>query len=668
MPSIDGLVTGIDTTKIINGLLSIHQKQIDLLTSRKRHVVDQQTAFKGIEGQLLALRGQIGVLARGKNSVFAAKTATSSNEQLVAAAASETAVPGTYTLRVSNLAQAHQIATQGFADPDSAITQGTFSVQVGSGQSFAVTIDATNNTLRGLADAINGSGAGVSATIVNDGSIGGTSYRLLLASSKTGAANGLTITNGLAADGGGAVQPIFDTDNPIQAAADATIVFGAGAGAITVKSETNHVDGLIQGVALNLLDADDTKTVTVTISRDTSTAEKAITDFVDAFNTLMSGIDSKVQFDAATNTASILLGNRSVISIQDDVRRALTEVVAGADPAANRLSAIGITVDSNGQLSVNSSKLQSALSGQIDGITADGLRRLFALDGQSDNGNIQFLLGSTRTKTSSVGYEVDITQAAERASIVGSNDLAASTVIDGTNNTFEITVDGKSSAVLTLAAGTYTQEQLAAHVEAVINAVVSSSARSVAVSVQNNKLQITSNSYGASSEFTIGAGSAIAALGFTGSETDRGLDVAGKFIVAGVDEPATGSGRLLIGNSKNANTADLQLRVTLTSAQVQAGVDGTLTVSRGVASRLDQMLGSLLDPVTGRTKVMNDGFDDEAKSLQDDIEKQNKIFESRQEALLKQFAALESSVGQLQSVGNLLAAQFNTINNIGLSK
>ncbi|MEX2288669.1 MAG: flagellar filament capping protein FliD [Planctomycetaceae bacterium] len=664
MPTIDGLVTGIDTTKIINGLLSIHQKQIDLLTTRKNRVVDQQTAFKGIEARLLAFRNQSAVLGRIRDSVFAAQTATSSNEQVVAAAASDSAVPGTYTLRVHSLAQAHQIASQGLADPDSTVTQGTFVVQVGSGPTVTITIDDTNNTLQGLADAINNSGAGVAATIVNDGSTGGTPYRMLLASAKTGAANALTVTNNLAADSGNAVRPVFDLDQPVQAAADASLTFGSGSGAITVQSETNQVENLIQGVVLNLLGTDDTKDVILTVNRDTETAQKAITEFVASFNDLMEYIDDLVRFDAATGTASILLGNRSVISIQDDVRRAVSEVVPGASPAANRLSALGITLDSSGHLSINSSKLSNVLAGGVSGVTAASLRRLFALDGQSDNGNIQFVLGGIRTKASTTPYQVDISQAAERASLTATNALAASTVIDASNSELTITVDGRTSATLALAAGTYTREQLAAHLEAVINADAKPAGRSISVSLQNDQLQITSNSYGNSSVVTIGTGSALGALGFAGSESDTGQDVVGTFVVDGVDEPATGKGRLLVGNPSNANTADLQVRVTLAPSQVQAGVDANVTVTRGIASRLDQVLTSLLDPVTGRAKAVNDGFDETAQAVQAAIDRQNQIFQIRQEALLKQFAALESSVGELQSVGNLLATQLSAISNL----
>jgi flagellar hook-associated protein 2 len=310
-------------------------------------------------------------------------------------------------------------------------------------------------------------------------------------------------------------------------------------------------------------------------------------------------------------------------------------------------------------LSVNSAKLDNALNGKIDGVTLDDVRRLFSLDGQSTNGNIDFILANRDTKETTTGYQVDITAAAERAEITATNSLAASTVVDNSNDTLTITIDGTLSGSLTLSAGTYTQQQLADHLEAVINANQELAGRSVSVTLDGDRLKIASALYGGSSEVTIGGGTALGTLGFTGSETNLGQDVAGKFIVDGVDEGATGTGRLLVGNEGNANTAGLQVGVSLTSSQVQAGSDATLTVTRGLASRLDLTLRSLLDPITGRVKTVNDGFTREVDEIQKTIDRQTELFELRQQNLIEQFVALESAIGELQSVGNSLAVQLS---------
>ena len=659
MITIDGLATGLDTTAIIEGLLSIRQRQIDRLTANKDEVVAEQSAFKGIEARVVSLQTRVAALARIHDSVFDAKTVSSSDETILKAAASEDAVVGAYALRVSEIARAHSIAAQGFADTDGIITQGTLDLRVGNGAATTISIDGTNNTLQGLADAINNSDAAVSATIINDGSES-TPFRLILTANETGVANTISITNNLAASGGGATKPDFTTT--VQSATDASVTIGSGQGAISISSGSNQIEDVVPGVTLDLFSADPTKDITLNVASDTESAKTAITDFVDSFNELMKFVDEQVRFDPETEEAGPLLGNRSVTVIQDEIRSAVTDVVAGVHSDMNRLSALGISVNGSGRLSVDTSKLDAALAGNVDGTTLNDIHRLFALDGITDNGGVTFVLGSTRTKESA--YQVDIRQAAERASIAATNELAASTVVDASNDTFTITVDGKLSETLTLTHGTYTRQQLADHLESVINSESSLAGRQVSVSLSNNRLVVTSDVFGSSSQVAIGTGNALAALGFDGTEQDTGQDVVGAYLVDGVEETATGTGRLLIGTAENENTADLQVRVTLTQSQVQSGADANLTVTRGIAARLDQILSSVLDPVTGRIKAINDSFDGEIESIEASIERQNEFFEAQQQSLVAQFVALESTISELQSTGNFLAAQLAAIGSL----
>jgi len=659
MFSIDGLITGLDTSSIIDGLLSLQQNRVDQLNLRKQRIIGEQTAFKGVEAKLLGLSSVLGSLSRSVDNVFDQRTATVSDEELVSAAATDKAVAGVYSIRVDVLARAHQIASQGYASSESSITEGSLTIQVGNGTASTITVDSTNNTLQGLAAAINASDSEVAASIINDGS-GSTPFRLLLASENTGAANVINITNNLAASSGDAIRPDF-SGTAVQAASDASVTIGSGAGAITIQNATNEIDGLITGVTLKLLAADVNKYVTVTVSEDTESAQMVIEDFVGAFNDLMSYVDDQVRYNAESDEPGILLGNRSVISIQDEIRDTVTSVVAGANSTMNRLSALGISVNDLGRLVINSSQLEDALAGRVDGVSMSDVKAVFALTGTSDNGGVQFLLGSTDTKESTVPYEVDISQAAERATIVATNALAASTIIDGSNDTLTITVDGELSGSLTLAHGTYTRQELADHLDAVIDADEELGSRSVTVTLQSNALKITSDAYGSHSEATIGAGNALTTLGFGGSETDQGQDVAGKFIVDGAEETATGTGQLLVGDSSNDNTAGLQVRITLTGGQIQAGSEANLTITRGIASSLDRILGDMLDPATGQLKTIGDGFDDRIETIDEGIDRVNELIDSRRNALIEEFAGLEVTISQLQTTSNFLAAQLTSL-------
>jgi flagellar hook-associated protein 2 len=301
------------------------------------------------------------------------------------------------------------------------------------------------------------------------------------------------------------------------------------------------------------------------------------------------------------------------------------------------------------------------IDGRVDGVTSDDVRRLFALDGQSTNGSVQFVIGSSRTGSPKSPVQIDITQAAEHAAITAGSSVASSVTIDATNDTLSIRLDGASATDIKIAQGTYTAQELATQVETAINATSSLGGRAVSVGLSGGALTVRSESYGTTSEIAVSGGTALASLGFAGTESDFGVDVAGSFIVDGVTETAKGRGRLLVGDLENKNTADLQVRVSLSASQVQPGVDAELNVTRGIASSLDQVLGRVLDPTTGRMKTINDGFDDTIKTLQTAIDRQNDFFEKQQAKLIDEFTTLESTVGQLQQTAQYISAQLTSI-------
>lgn len=656
--NIGGLVSGIDTDSIIQGLLKIQQQQLDQFNSKKTTIQTKQTAYQSLQTQLVSLRTSAISLASSASNPFDARTVTVSNPDAVVATASSKAASGTYQVKINSVATAQQVASQDFTDTDSAITEGTFSIRIGTQSQAEITIDSTNNTLSGLADAINFANIGVNASIVQDSN---SSYRLLLTSAKTGVENQISITNSLAGSADGATQPVFDFDNPVQQASDASITLGSGSGALTVTSSTNTVSTLITGVTLNLLDADPAKTVNITVAADAEKATTAVKDFITAYNGILDFIDSQTKYDAATDTGAILQGEYSAINIRNQLQNVLQSVIPGGSTKANRLSALGIVTSDTGRLTVNETQLQEAINGNIAGVTTADLRHLFALDGQGTSGSVTFLYAGSKTKESANPYQVEITQAAERATVSAKNVLAETTTIDDTNDSLKINLDGVETTV-TLAHGDYTRDQLARHVEDVINGNSEVSGRTVSVSLDaSNKLNLTSSSYGSSSRITIYDSSAVASLGFAGGESDVGVNVAGNFVVNGVVEAATGSGRTLTGAEGNANTDGLQVKVTLSPGQVTAGSQQSVTVTRGVASRLNALIDGLLDSKKGMLTTLNSSYQDQLDSIQDSINNQQDMFDKQKEQLTTRFAAMETALQQLQTTSSLLGSQLQSI-------
>jgi flagellar hook-associated protein 2 len=641
-----GLASGIDTSSIVAGLTKLNQQQITQLNTQKSTITTEQNAFSKIQSDLSGLQTASNALALATSGAFNSFSATASDPTVISAAAGTGAVPGNYTLTVNALAQGEQVASQGFSDPNATLQQGTFIVQIGSEPPTPIVVNATNDTLQGLADAINAENTDVTASVINDGS--GTPYRLLLTATKTGAANTISVTNNLAGPG----ASIDATNTVIQAASDARVTVGTGAGALTVTSPTNQLHSLIPGVSLNLLSAEPSKQITLSVTKNNDAAVQAVQSFVTAFNTVHDDIATQTKYDPSGVNTGPLQGNNDALGLQNALANAISNTVGGVSSKANQLSAAGLAFNSSGDLTFNSSVLTAALNGQTPGVTATDIQNLFALSGSTDNPGVQFLLGGTNTQpTPGTPYQVQITTPAARAVLSADTAAAPSVTLDSTNNTLALQVNGIAANV-TLAQGTYTPTQLAAQLQQQINAVPALSNNLVSVGLNSNgNVQITSQLYGSGSQVFITGGAAEGALGFSGTPSATGTNVAGNFVVNGKVEAATGSGQLLSGNIGNANTSGLSLLATLSTPGT-----ANVTVNQGLASQLNTVLSSYLDPVNGKLANINNAFGQQVTNINNTITQQNNILNQKTAQLQAQFSQMETSINKLKTVQSQLSS------------
>lgn len=652
-----GLATGIDSAKIIEGLTQINRKKIETLTARQTDFSTKQTAVVALQAKLFDLQTKTAALARSAGGAFDGRKGTSSDDTIATVAAGTAAVPGTYSLTVSSLAQAHQHASAGYTDPNAAIRTGTLQLQVGTNPGVTVTIDDRNATLQGLADAVNAAGTDVKASIINDGT--SAPYRLLLTSAKSGAANAITVTNNLTGGTGAAIDPAATT---LQAAADAAVTLGSGAGAITVHSATNRLTNLIPGVSLNLLKADATKPITVTVANDSEATVSSVKGFVESFNAVQDFIQEQTAFDAESQKGGVLLSTRDVANLSDDLVSALTATIPGLGTNANRLSSVGLSFDNNGKLVLDEAKLNQALSGQ-SGVTPADLKKLFAMSGTSDNPGVSFLLGTNKTRPSeATPYQVQVTTTATRAAVTGATALAGSITLDATNNTLILKVNGFTSSTITLDPGTYTPATLAAQIQLKANGNAALSGNLVAVDVDPaGMLRFTSQQFGSASKIAFDGGTAVGVagpLGLAGSETATGVDVAGQFLANGQVEKATGSGQILTGATGNARTDGLQLRVTLPTPGT-----ANVVVNQGLAGRLNQVLDRYLDPTKGRLHGLTDELAASIDDIQETIDKQNALMTAKTEELQSRFIDMETAVNKLKGLQSQLTSLFPVVSN-----
>lgn len=636
--SFDGLATGINTTETVDKLIEVESRPKILKEAEKARLENQLTAWQEVNSKLLDLRTQAQEI--WKSSTWATLTATSSNEGILTATASADAQAGTYTVEVTQLARAHQISTGGHSSDLDTVGTGTLTVTVGA-KSAEITVDASNNTLRGLADAINQADVGATASVIYDGS----QYRLLVTSDETGTEN----TVSLSASG------FTLTTSTVQEAQDAQVKFGSGAGAITITSGSNEIDDVIPGVTLNLVNASPGTPVTISMSRDTSAVEEKIQAFVDAYNTAMEFIGEQFDFDPQTNQGGILMGDRTLLTIQTRIQSIVSSPVAtGGDFTS--LRSVGLEVDNDGVLSFDASKFREAVARDPDAV-----KNLFRTSGRTEHAKVSFVYaGKDAVEPSAGGYSVVITQAAERAAVTAASAVGSLT-IDSSNDTLTLALDGAGSFTVSLEQKTYASvADLAAEIQAKVNAAAPDGTE-LAVSESGGVLTLTSQRYGSASKVELIGGNALANLGFTAGDADTGVDVAGTIN----GESATGTGQTLTGDKGNPKTSGVVLKVELTAQDLlDAGgsVTTTLHFAKGVGNQFDEYLQGLTQPLIGTIGMKQTALEDSIDSMAEYIAELEERLDQRRESLLEQFYRMEQAVNEFNSQGNYLVNALSGLN------
>ena len=198
-----GPASGINYSQILAALQQYLSQPITVLQTQEGVYNNQLSAWQTIGTDLTNLNNAAQALA--SPSLMQSYTANSSNTSVATATASSSALPGTYSFTVNQLAQANEIGSQGVASTSTTVAgsgTGTFNITV-NGTTTDVTLNSTTGyTLADLAQAINNANAGVSASIINDGSANDP-YRLVLTSNNTGTNGAISITNNLS---GGSVN------------------------------------------------------------------------------------------------------------------------------------------------------------------------------------------------------------------------------------------------------------------------------------------------------------------------------------------------------------------------------------------------------------------------------------------------------------------------------
>jgi flagellar hook-associated protein 2 len=352
-----GVGSGLDLDSILESLEeSKTTSLLDPITAQEESVEAEITAYGTLTSALTTL--QTAVEALSDASLYESLTTTLSGSGVTAATTSE-AEAGSYTLQVTQLAQAQTLTADGVADKTTALGTGTLTIQVGTDDAIDITLDSSNNTLEGIRDAINDADAGITASIVNDGT--DTPYRLVLTSDNTGTDSEMTVSY-TGTDSSDDATTLFGNLTETATAQNAELTLNG----ISITSQSNTVEEALQGVTLSLSATGSSQTLT--IAQDTDAILDAITTFVDAYNSYVSTVDTLTAYDADTDTAGELQGDSTTRRISTQLSTDLYSAIEGG--TYNYLSQLGISLEVDGTLTIDEDTLTAALEDDADAVSA----------------------------------------------------------------------------------------------------------------------------------------------------------------------------------------------------------------------------------------------------------------------------------------------------------
>jgi flagellar hook-associated protein 2 len=364
----------IDVSELVSELVASTQgPQESLISNQTESVTAQISAVGTLQSALSTFQSSLSSL--DTPSAFGSESASSSNTTAFTATADSDAALGNYSVTVSQLAQAQQLVSGAFTGGSSAtVGTGTLQLSLG-GTSFSVSIDGSNDTVAGIAGAINSAtgNPGIEASVVT----GTDGAHLVLTSSLSGASNTIQVSE---TDSGGGLSALTygssDTSNYTQPSTPLDAEFSIAG--VPYTSASNTVSDALSGVTLSLTGTTTTTSgsgsttdtpATLTVATNASSIESNIDAFVSAYNTLQSTLSSLGGYDSSTDTAGSLLGNPLLTGIQSQIQSVLYNIVDTGSSTYNTLASIGITTNSDGSLSVNNTTLSNALSSDYSAVS-----------------------------------------------------------------------------------------------------------------------------------------------------------------------------------------------------------------------------------------------------------------------------------------------------------
>ncbi len=379
-----GVGSGLNLQSMLDKLKTIAEVPVTIMQSKLVVLDAKNGAYSAISTKLTALSSSLNDLSQSFDKV---KT-SSSDSTIVTASITGQTNTATYDLNVSSMAQSQQLQSNGFAASTTPLSSGTFSFSIGGGTTYSIATDSNTtdssepSTPAELAAAINGLNTGATATLVNTGAA--SNPYVILLSAPSGTANTISITS----------TPTGTSFTQTQSAADLSMTLNG----LSVTESSNNVGNLINGIQFQIIN---TGAASITVSNDNSQISDSVKNTVDAYNAFRATYNTETHYDSDPKKQGILMSDSNIKQVLSRVEApflSFNSSSSGSSANLNSLSDIGVSRNSDGTYSFDSTKLDAALLSNRAGV-----KQLLVGDGTSSSNSF---FGHLSTALDSISNDI----------------------------------------------------------------------------------------------------------------------------------------------------------------------------------------------------------------------------------------------------------------------
>lgn len=349
--SLGGLGSGLPPN-IVDQLIEAERIPIKHVEAQKGKQENRLKLINDLETKLNGITSTIGALASTRG--FSDMKLNSGDINVVSGTVDpNAAVTGNWNIEVMDLAQKAAALTNGFPDKDKTqIGVGYFRFETPEG-SKEVYINGSNNTLEGVANAINRAGVGMKAMVMNDRSDPDAPYRLMVTGESVGDEHAVSYPTLYFLDGDQDIY--FDREREAKNGRVKVDGFEFEVGDNTVKD-------VIPGVTLELKQANPGRTVNLSVKEDKEVVSGKVKTFVDGVNAVLTFIQQQNSLNKDSDTTSTLGGDSILRSVENRLRGLIQNPQLGVGGNVTRLSQLGIAFTRQGTLEFDEKKFNDTLA------------------------------------------------------------------------------------------------------------------------------------------------------------------------------------------------------------------------------------------------------------------------------------------------------------------